>query len=63
MNLSKTLLIGVDISENGDIPCISVGQKISDSKIEIINIFFGQDALDLYEKLTTIEKNTEVTNE
>jgi len=63
MNISKTLLVSVDISENGDIPCISVGQKISDSKIEIINIFFGQDALDLYEKLTTIEKNTEVTNE
>ena len=51
--MKDQLYIGVDISGK-DIPALTVGRMTAGGKLLIINIFFGNEALELYKKLTTI---------
>lgn len=55
--MADIILVGYD-KQSGDIPVLTVGKK--DGKtIEIINAFQGNEAKELYEKLTTIQKGEE----
>lgn len=53
MKISESIIIGVDISENGDTPVLLVGRKQSEKATEIINAFQGEEAIELYMKLIT----------
>ena len=45
------LVIGFDNAPNGDCAALSVA-RIRNNKIEIINMFYDEDAIEMYERLT-----------
>ena len=51
MRVSESLVIGIDISENGDNAVLIVGRKQSGTDTEIVNAFQGEEAIELYTKL------------
>ena len=55
MNTSDTLLIGYDFSHGKDISVAIVGRRTKGT-IDIINALYGQEAEELYERLTTVRK-------
>lgn len=55
MHSTETLLVGFDISEN-DHCVLIVGKKRLNDSVEIINAFQGEEAEDLYKKLTEVKK-------
>ena len=54
------LLVSFDF-EAGDVPTVLVGYKSKTRKddVDIINAFQGHDAIDLYNKLTVVQKKGE----
>jgi hypothetical protein len=48
--INEILIIGIDFSENGDTGVITVGRQ-TNGKVDIINVFQGKDAEELYSKL------------
>lgn len=46
-----TLLIGVDISNGEDLAVLTVGRKRMNQSVEIVNVFAGKEAIELYNKL------------
>ena len=52
-NLTTSLIIGFDYNEDKDNAVLIVGSKTPDKDVEIINAFQGDEAKELYEKLTT----------
>lgn len=52
MKINESLIVGVDISENGDTPVLIVVRK-QPGKVEIVNTFQGEEAIELYMKLIT----------
>ena len=60
--MDDQLYIGVDISGK-DIASLTVARKDSNGKILIMNIFFGDEALELYRKLTTASYKSRTENE
>ena len=60
--MEDQLYLGVDISGK-DIASLTVARKDSNGKTLIINIFFGDEALELYRKLTTINYKSSTENE
>ena len=54
-----TLLVGISFSKD-DTGVLIVGRKCPNQSIDIINAFQGEEALELYKKLTT--KKGEVEN-
>ena len=54
------LLVSFDF-EDGDVPTVLVGYKSKTRKddVDIINAFQGRDAIDLYNKLTVVQKKGE----
>ena len=57
--LEDTLLVGISFSEK-DTGVLIVGRKRKDHAIDIVNAFQGEEALELYKKLTT--KKGEINN-
>lgn len=57
MKKTDTLLVGVDFSDNGDIGVLIVGRKRPNQSVEIVNAFQGEEAAELYKRLTE-RKNT-----
>lgn len=53
MIVSESLIVGVDISENGDTAVLIVGKKQPGKAIEIVNAFQEEEAIELYMKLIT----------
>jgi hypothetical protein len=51
MLISESYIIGVDISDGEDLPVITVA-KSTGSKLTHVNVVIGDEAKDLYEKLT-----------
>ena len=47
-----SLIIGFDKTEDKDITCMVVGRKC-DQGIHIVNAFIGQEAEDMYQRLTS----------
>ena len=60
--MEDQLYIGVDISGK-DIPVLTVARKDSNGKALIMNIFFGDEALELYKKLTTVNYKSSTEDE
>lgn len=48
--INEILIIDIDFSENGDTGVITVGRQ-TNGKVDIINVFRGKDAEELYSKL------------
>lgn len=48
-----SLLVGVDFADNGDVGVLIVGQKRPNLSVDIINAFQGEEAKELYQRLTT----------
>ena len=55
MHSTETLLVGFDISEKDECVLI-VGKKDPKKPMKIINAFRGEEAKDLYKKLTEVKK-------
>lgn len=55
MDVSKCFLVSVDIRD-GDNAVLLVGEKINNVDVKVINAFSGEDALELYKKLTTVKE-------
>ena len=56
MKISESIIISIDISENGDTPVLAVCRKQRGNITEIVNIFQGEEAIDLYTKLITTKE-------
>lgn len=54
------LLVSFDF-EDGDVPTVLVGYKSKTKKddVDIINAFQGSDAIDIFKKLTVVDKKGE----
>ena len=58
-----SVIIGYDKS-SGDIPVLTVGRVNSiDRSVSIVNAFRGDEAVELYNRLTTVKKSEGVSNE
>lgn len=53
--MNDSIFIGIDISKDETEACLIVG-RMNNNKIDVINAFSGQDAIDLYKKLTEVKK-------
>ena len=60
--LSDSLLIGFDRETPTSDPVLIVGRKRKNESVDIINAFQGKEALDIYEKLTTVKKKEGTEN-
>lgn len=45
------LIVGIDGGRYGDSPVLTVFRGEDDKVLRIVNVFFGDDAIDLYHKL------------
>ena len=50
-------------NQSNDIPILIVGKKRKNQSVEIINAFQGDEAVELYTRLTTVKKSEGVSNE
>lgn len=53
METTKTLLVGFDYSHGEDSAVLIVGTKRENEAMDIINAFQGEEAVELYKRLTT----------
>ena len=54
-NVSDTFLVSLDYT-NGDIPVLIVGRRGKELEIDIVNAFKGDEAKELYQRLTGKEE-------
>ena len=50
-------------NQSNDIPILIVGRKRKNQSVEIVNAFQGDEAIDLYTRLTTVKKSEGDSNE
>ena len=60
--LSDTILVSFARETPDSDPVLIVGRKRMNKSVEIINALEGKEALDIYEKLTTINKKEGTEN-
>ena len=53
MKITGSFLVSFDFNDNGDVPILLVGRKNKGEAVEIVNAFQGDEAVKLYEMLTT----------
>lgn len=58
MRTTSSIIVSYDVSENGDETILLVGKKNPNETIKIINAFQGEEAKDLWKKLT--ERNEKI---
>lgn len=56
MQFVDTVLIGYSVTSEKDSCVLTVGRKRPNGSVEIINAFQGDEAKEIYKKLTTVEK-------
>lgn len=49
---NNVLLVGFDNAHGDDVAVLIVGKKRTNQSVDIINAFQGQEAIELYEKLS-----------
>lgn len=54
-DVSNTVLVGFDYSKDDASAVLIVGKRSEGNPINIINMFQGQEAIDLWAKLTIME--------
>ena len=60
--LQDTLLVSFARENPSSNPIVIIGRKRMNESIDIINAFEGKEALDIYEKLTTVNKKEGTEN-
>ena len=60
--LSDTILVSFARETPDSDPVLIVGRKRMNESVDIINAFQGKEALDIYEKLTTVNKKEGIEN-
>lgn len=55
-SITDTLLVSVDLTTNGDNAVLIVGRKKQNQAVNVINAFQGEEAVELYNRLVTVEK-------
>lgn len=55
-SITDTLLVSIDLTTNGDNAVLIVGRKKQNQAVNVINAFQGEEAVELYNRLVTIEK-------
>lgn len=55
--ISDTIIVSIDYNESDGTGVLLVGRKRRGGGIDIINAFSGNEALELYKKLTTAKEN------
>ena len=58
-SITDTLLVSIDLSTNGDNAVLLVGRKRKNETVDIVNAFQGEEAVELYKRLTTVKKGEE----
>ena len=61
--LSDTVLVSFDRESPASDPILIVGRKRKNQSVEIINAFQGDEAVELYNRLTTVKKSEGDSNE
>ena len=61
--LSDTVLVSFNRESPTSDPILIVGRKRKNQSVEIINAFQGNEAVELYNRLTTVKKSEGVSNE
>lgn len=51
--MTDALLVSISFGKNGDNPILIVGRKEPNEALKIVNAFYGNEAVDIYKKLTT----------
>lgn len=55
LRVNECLLVSVDFTKGEDIGVLIVGRQEKDGKVNIVNAFQGQEAVDIYKKLITVK--------
>ena len=55
LKVNECLLVSVDFTQGEDTGILIVGRR-KNGKVDIINAFQGQEAIDIYKKLITMNK-------
>lgn len=58
-SITDTILVSIDLSRNNENAVLVVGRKKPREAVDVINAFEGEEALELYKKLTTPEAKNE----
>ena len=61
--LSDTVLVSFDRESPASDPVLIVGRKRKNQSVDIINAFQGDDAVELYNRLTTVKKSEGISND
>ena len=54
--MNDCILVSIDFSHGNDADVLIVGRKRPNESVEIINAFQGEEARELYSRLTTAKK-------
>lgn len=52
INISESFTIGYDQADGTDTACLTVVKRLSKDRLTVANTFFGEEAAELYKKLT-----------
>lgn len=55
LKVNECLLVSVDFTQGEDTGILIVGRQ-KNGKVDILNAFQGQEAIDIYKKLITVKK-------
>lgn len=55
LKVNECLLVSVDFTRGKDVGVLIVGRQ-KEGKVDIVNAFQGQEAIDIYRKLITVKK-------
>ena len=58
-HLTDSLLVAIDFTNGTDNTVLVVGRKRPNQSVEIVNAFQGDEARELWEKLTTVKGEKE----
>lgn len=58
-SITDTILVSIDLSRNNENAVLVVGRKKPREAVDIVNAFEGEEALELYKKLTTPKAKNE----
>ena len=62
LKMIGSVIVSYD-NQSNDIPILIVGKKRLNQSVEIINAFQGDEAIELYNRLTTVKKSEGDSNE
>lgn len=63
MDICSSVIVAFDYKENADNAVLIVGQKGPKKDIQIINAFQGEEAKELWNKLTAAKKTEELVHD